>query len=246
MNLFDDLIKKISLRMILTMKGMKHGELTEAEVKLLEETDLSQFSYKPVSRHVSTEENRKKLNAFSAKEYTFDIAGQLAYINDFNDLYINIDEPDGFKIRAFIRQYLEHFGYHFHLVTPLNIKATLLMLVSFDIDPNWKQPADLDELKTRLKESKVGLTFVLEVIKNIEAVTLLMKFLEFIFQPENLEGLFKISEDGSGYTINNLRNLRDDIIPESNKERELRFLDYRDVMSIKVVDEMIYKLEEKV
>lgn len=168
---------------------------------------------------------------------------QIAFANRFNQLIKESSLDNNSRATLLFDFYLTGVVSFFHLVSPINLHlsvTTLFITEDSNIDlPNYsfEDTVNKPEFFGRLLKFDAGpLNAIYHVIQFEKSPTELMKFLEFIFSIENIELL------ADKLTIDEARRIRDDFT--NSTERHPHFNTYQHIVGIKLLNEIIYVLEE--
>lgn len=257
MNFTDKFILKISTQTRLQMDLLKENRLEISQFEKLnalldEDFKINTGLLKSNPRGLVTTPERyeaklhRGLAPFSRliqKHTGTSFSDQVAFANRFNQLIEESILDNDTRATLLFDFYLTGVVYFFHLVSPINLRTTVTTLFireDSDIDLpeyNFEDTINKPEFFGRLLKFDAGpLNAIYHAIQFEKSPTELMKYLEFIFSIENIELL------ADNLTLEEARRIRDDL--NNSAERYPHFNSYQYIVGVKLLNEIIYVLEE--
>lgn len=259
MNFTDKFILKISTQTCLQMDLLKENRLEISQFEKLnalldEDFKINTGLLKSNPRGWAVAPERKDYEAklhrgllpFSSliqEHMGTSFSDQVAFANRFNQLIEESTLDNDTRATLLFDFYLTSVVPFFHLVSPINLHVTVTTLFireDSDIDLpeyNFEDTINKPEFFGRLLRFDAGpLNAIYHAIQFEKSPTELMKYLEFIFSIENIERV------ADKLTLEEARRIRDDL--NNSAEHHPHFNSYQYIVGVKLLNEIIYVLEE--
>ena len=259
MNFTDKFILKISTQSCLLMDLLKDNRLPIAAFEKLNALMDEDFNirpgllkadsygiYPPPERKDEESNTIRGLVPFSNlmnERIGTSFSEQVAFANRFNELIEKSSLDDNARATLLYDFYLTNVVSFFHLVSPINLHSdvtTLFIREDSNVDlPNYafEDTINKPEFFGRLLKFDAGpLNAIYHVIQFEKSPTELMKYLEFIFAIENIELL------ADKLTLDEARRIRHEF--NTTAEHHPHFSSYQYIVGLKLLNEIIYVLEE--